>query len=117
MDYCFILNDAGDNLIHHHHHHHRFLTPALWRRWVQMNDSHFPLGHSTSSMYTSILVRVMLTVYHNLCLPLFLFTLNFGCSALCVRLGQLWDMVARRFESHSSRRVGTVDKSFTRGCL
>ena len=36
--------------LHHHHHHHRrrrdhhhqFLTPAIWRRWVRMNDFHCP---------------------------------------------------------------------------
>src|SRR6218665_2271707 len=24
------------------HHHHQFLTPAIWRRWIRMNDLHCP---------------------------------------------------------------------------
>ena len=45
--------------IYMYHHHHQFLTPAIWRRWVRMNDLHCTRSFVKSPLLPSMSVQLI----------------------------------------------------------
>src|SRR6218665_2253916 len=69
-------------------HHHQFLTPAIWRRWIRINDLHCPRSFVKSIAHLKVspidsMSSFTLSIHRSLGLPLFLFPANLACSALC----------------------------------
>src|SRR6218665_2560390 len=70
---------STSNGLHHYHHQHQFLSPAIWRRWVQMNDLHCRrlLVKSIASVNVSAIDSVSsFTLSVHPSLPFFPFPLN-----------------------------------------
>src|SRR6218665_1101436 len=72
------------------HYHHHFLTPAIWRSWIRINDLHF-LGPLSSPLLPSMSVQLILCL-HSYCLSIVVlvcFCLFFLRILHCVEFGQL----------------------------